>query len=140
MSDATTEKKQTLLAFLQEEGYQPKADAGAEIVFKKEGRTYFAVADDDPKYFSVYCFMNFERQVDDRQISLETANIVSRSLKSAKVTLPDTTKPHLVSFGVETLLPAPDAFRSVFDRSIEVIGISIGRFLEIATAPKKAAV
>ncbi len=134
MSDAMSEKKETLLAFLQEEGYQPHSEAGVEIVFKKEGRTYFTVADDDPNYFSVYCFMNFERQAGDRQAGLETANEVSRSLKSVKVTLPDPANPHLVSFGVETLLPASDAFRQVFARSLEVLGISIGRFLEIAAA------
>jgi hypothetical protein len=137
MSDAVTEKRESLLAFLRDEGYQPHTEDGVEIVFKKEGRTYFTVADDDPNYFSVYCFMNFESHVGDRQTGLEAANSVSRSLKSVKVTLPDPANPHLVSFGVETLLPAPEAFRSVFARSLEVLGISIGRFLEIAAAPRE---
>ena len=125
MADNTT----PLMAFLTAEGYLPLADENGGITFKREGRLFFSVTSpDDPNYFNVYCYMNYEGLLTDRDKALQAANEVSRSLKAVKITLPDDSDPSKVAFGIEALLPSPDSFPAIFERSLAIVALSVDQF------------
>lgn len=118
-----------LMAFLTAEGYLPTADEQGGIAFKREGRVFLSfVAADDPNYFNLYCYMNFEGVLADRDKALAVANEVNRTLKAVKITLLDDNDPSKVSFGIEALLASPDAFKGIFERALAIIGLSIEHF------------
>jgi hypothetical protein len=123
------DNKAPLLAYLTAEGYVPNADEQGGIAFKREGRMYLSfVGEDDPNYFNVYCYMSYGELVPNRETALAAANEVNRSLKAIKITLPDDNDPSKISFGIEVLLPTPESFQPIFERSLAVIGLSIDHF------------
>ena len=123
------DNKAPLLAFLTAEGYVPTTDEQGGIAFKREGRVYLSfVSDDDPNYFNVYCYMSYGDLVSSREKALAAANEVSRSIKAIKITLLDDSDPSKVSFGIEALLPTPESFPPIFERSLAIIGLSIDQF------------
>lgn len=118
-----------LMAFLTAEGYLPTADEQGGIAFKREGRVFLSfVAADDPNYFNLYCYMNFEGVLADRDKALAVANEVNRTLKAVKITLLDDNDPSKLSFGIEALLASPDDFKGIFERALAIIGLSIEHF------------
>lgn len=118
-----------LMAFLTAEGYLPTADEQGGIAFKREGRVFLSfVTADDPNYFNLYCYMNFEGVLADRDKALAAANEVNRTLKAVKITLLDDNDPSKVSFGIEALLASPDGFQGIFERALAIVGLSIDHF------------
>ena len=118
-----------LMAFLTAEGYLPTADEQGGIAFKREGRVFLSfTAADDPNYFNVYCYMNFEGVLTDRDKAAAAANEVNRTLKAVKITLLDDNDPSKVSFGIEALLASPDDFKGIFERALAIVGLSIEHF------------
>ena len=123
------DNKAPLLAFLTAEGYAPTTDEQAGIAFKRDGRIYLSfVSEDDPNYFNVYCYMGYGDLVASREKALTAANEVNRAVKAIKITLLDDTDPGKISFGVEALLPTPDSFQPIFERSLAIIGLSLDQF------------
>ena len=123
------DNKAPLLAYLTAEGYVPTADEQGGIAFKREGRVYLSfVGDDDPNYFNVYCYMSYGELVPSREKALAAANEVNRGIKAIKITLLDDNDPSKISFGIEALLPAPESFQPIFERSLAIIGLSIDQF------------
>ena len=118
-----------LMAFLTAEGYLPTADEQGGIAFKREGRMFLSfVTADDPNYFNLYCYMNYEDVLTDRDKALATANEVNRTLKAVKITLLDDNDPSKVSFGIEALLASPENFQGIFERSLAILALSIDHF------------
>ena len=125
MADGST----PLMAFLTAEGYLPTADEQGGIAFKREGRVFLSfVGDNDPNYFNLYCYINYEDVLTDRDKALAAANEVNRTLKAVKITLLDDNDPSKISFGIEALLPSPEGFQAIFERSLAIIGLSIEHF------------
>lgn len=123
------DNKAPLMAFLTAEGYLPTADEQGGISFKREGRVMLSfVADDDPNYFNLYCYMNYEGVLTDREKALTVTNEVNRTLKAVKITLLDDNDPSKISFGIEALLSSPDGFQGVFERALAIIGLSVDHF------------
>ena len=118
-----------LMAFLTAEGYVPQADGQGGLAFKREGRVFLSfVGDDDPNYFNLYCYMNYEDLLTEKDKALTVANEVNRTLKAIKITLLDDANPNQISFGIEALLSDPEGFKAFFDRACAVIAISIDQF------------
>ncbi|MGI4789882.1 MAG: hypothetical protein ACRYFS_13645 [Janthinobacterium lividum] len=123
------DNKAPLMAFLTAEGYVPTADEQGGIAFKREGRVFLSfVADDDPNYFNLYCYMSYGDVVTSRDKALTVANEVNRSIKAIKITLLDDNDPSKISFGIESLMPGPDSFQPIFERSLAIISLSIDQF------------
>lgn len=123
------DNKAPLMAFLTAEGYLPTADEQGGIAFKREGRVFLSfVGDDDPNYFNLYCYMNYEDVLTDKDKALQAANEVNRTLKAVKITLLDDNDPSKISFGIEALLPSSDGFQGIFERALAIIGLSVDHF------------
>ena len=72
--------------------------------------------------------MNYGDLITSREKALAAANEVNRTIKAIKITLLDDSDPSKISFGIEVLLPTPESFPAVFERSLALIGISIDHF------------
>jgi len=122
--------KETMTAYLKEEGYVPTPE-GQGLVFKKEGRAYFTFPDDkDPNFFNLYSYFDFADAVPSRAIGLEAANDINKAVKAVKVTLMEDEAPGRVSFGMEVPLAEVEGFRGVFERSLNTIGYAVEQFAE----------
>jgi len=122
--------KETMTAYLKEEGYAPTPE-GQGLVFKKEGRAYFTFPDDkDPNFFNLYSYFDFADAVPGRMIGLEAANDVNKAVKAVKVTVMEDEAPGRISFGMEVPLPEADGFRAIFERSLNTIGYAVEQFAE----------
>lgn len=123
--------RETLMAFLKEEGYSPAPEGDMGILFKKEGRTYFTIPDaNDPNFFNLYSYFDFAGEITSRVTGLEAANDVNKVVKAIKVTLMEEGDSSRVSFGLEIPLPQAEGFRQIFDRSLHTIGFAVEQFAE----------
>jgi len=123
--------RETLMAFLKEEGYSPAPEGDMGILFKKEGRTYFTIPDaNDPNFFNLYSYFDFAGEITSRATGLEAANDVNKAVKAIKVTLMEEGDSSRVSFGLEVPLPQAEGFRQIFDRALHTIGFAVEQFAE----------
>ena len=111
--------KQTIAAlyqnYLAEEGYRPKIDEDGSIGFKHEGNTHFIdIDEDDETFFSLSCYLWPVESEEEREKALRAANEATLTTKVAKVYLLN----DMVVCAVELLLPTPESFRDVFERSM----------------------
>lgn len=126
MSTTTITKRDLYVAFLTEEGYQPKPNGDAAIEFKKEGGQFVIVLhEDDPNYFNLVYGVNWkDLSGAERFEALQALNQINQQIKAVKVTLNGS----LLSFAIEALLPAPDAFKAVFERSLVILMTAVNHF------------
>lgn len=116
------------MGFLAAEGYRPEIDSDGDVVFKREGKSYFiAVREDDPEFFQIVMPNIWEIENGTERAQVLVAADHSNSLsKVAKVhTLRDN-----VWVSIELLLNEPEDFKPVFNRSMSAIDNGVANFVE----------
>ncbi len=107
------------MKYLVEEGFQPKVDGDGDVVFKREGGTYFIrVSENDPQFFSLV-FPNFwliESEAERLRV-YAAANLSNGVTKVCKIfTMKDN-----VWAAVELFVASPPDFKGVFRRSMSAL-------------------
>lgn len=109
--------QQMYVDFLAGEGYRPEVDGDGDVVFKKEGRTYYIMVDDrDPEFFRLAFPAIW--QIDDEEersrvlIAAEEAN---RNCKVAKTYIMGGNR---VWVNTELFVAQPEDFKRVFTRAL----------------------
>ncbi|MEL6348626.1 MAG: hypothetical protein AAFV53_36315, partial [Myxococcota bacterium] len=114
--------------FLKAEGYIPQVDGDGDVVFKKEGTTFFIdIAENDPEYFRIVCpnFWSIDNE-EERARALHSSSRATARGKVAKVFLVrDNTWA-----SVEQFVAQPEDFKGIFDRSMSALQNGIGLFVE----------
>jgi hypothetical protein len=108
-------KLETYRDYLIGEGYHPSMHDDF-LTFRHEGSTFVIPADEeDPGYFRIL-LPNIWRAPDEGLLgpAFVAASLVTANLKGAKVFVIGSS----TSVSIEFFLPDPDAFRSVFGRSL----------------------
>lgn len=126
--DWTKERLQQLYGdFLKVEGFQYEIDEDGDIVFKREGKTYFLGIDpDDPQFFRIvypnfWEIASFEEHI-RVLIAVDSSN--NRS-KVAKVFIVQND----TWASVELFLNKPDDFKPLFYRSLDAIDNGVKNFV-----------
>jgi hypothetical protein len=136
------EKKQladTYVSFLLEEGYRPRLDDDEDVIFKKEGLSFFILIDpSDPLYFRVVCPNLWEAESPAERVRiLEACNSGNSRSKAVKFTLVRNS----VWAGTEIFLSEPNAYKPIFERTMLSIQLSVSAFIrDLAPAPNSTAV
>jgi hypothetical protein len=115
-------------AHLAEEGYLPKLDNDGDIVFKREGRTYFILLSENDLEFIRVVFAGFwpiEDQ-DERARALAAAHHATAQTKVAKVFLVEDN----VWSAVELFCSPPESGKNVIERSLRAVGGAAETFRE----------
>lgn len=111
------EIQRSLTAFLGSEGFPTSVDSDGDLVFKREGRTYFIrVYPNDPNYLQVVLpnIMKIEND-DQRRRAMVAANYSSMKSKATKTIV--TTQGN-VTVTWESILKGPDDYKAVLLRSL----------------------
>lgn len=115
-----TELQRMYTDYLTEEGYKPSIDEDGDVVFKREGRSYFiSVSEKDPEYFRVVLpnFWSIESE-EERAKVLAAANWSNNRSKVSKIyTVKDNTWA-----SIELFIKDPKDFKKVFARSMSALG------------------
>ena len=130
--DADVAKKQELqrlyTAYLHDEGYKPTVDGDGDVLFKRDGRTYFIqVHPGDPEYFRLVLpgIMKVDNE-ETRAKALAAADQANARSKAAKVyTVKD-----LVWASVELYVKAPEDFKGVFNRALSGLDNGVSNFAQ----------
>src|SRR5262249_34009666 len=104
---------------MREEGYGRRVDDDADVVFKKEGRTYSQFADEEDKtYFRLAfpAFWEIESEDEDEQ-ARQAINELNADLKVIKLYIVRNN----VWASVEMFIDPIENFRAVFPRSIRLL-------------------
>ena len=129
--------------WLKEEGYVPKPDDEGDIEFKREGRLYrIDISENDLEYLSISSIEDYQDILRDRCHALEVINYVQSKYKTIKLRLHDGDEMFII-FRIQNFLDAPDAFRNVLHRSLDLLVYTINRFerliLEFDTSHQSSA-
>ncbi len=113
--------------FLQEEGYSPKRDGDGDIVFKREGRTYLILLDDDDEFFRIVfpSFWSIESPQELLQVQAAAVK-ATEAIKVAKIfPVKDDT------WGsIEIFCSSIDEAKKVFPRSMSALHAAVDRFAQ----------
>ena len=111
------EMQRTLTAYLSGEGFQPTVDGDGDVVFKREGRTYFIhVYPSDPTYLRVVLPNILKIENDDqRRRAMVAANYSTMTSKATKTIV---TPKDYVWVTWEAVLKGPDDYKAVLLRSL----------------------
>jgi hypothetical protein len=124
-------KAQAYMEYLRREGYFPELDTDGDIKFRREGGTYYLMAEEnDPTYFRLV-FPNFwEIESDtERQQVLFAVGEVNADLKVIKIyPVRDN-----VWASVEMFLDPIENFHKVFNRAMNVLGEGVAQFRQFMT-------
>jgi hypothetical protein len=110
------------MAYLWQEGFSPDFDTDGDIIFKKEGRTYFVTVGKNDTAFLDLLLPNIWSIKSDAERT-KAANAVSfanGSTKVAKTYISGETD-QWVSIALEMYLENPDDFKILFSRMLRVI-------------------
>lgn len=123
-----TQRVQDFCDFLRHEGYGPRLDDDGDIVFKKEGRTYVVVLDDDdPECFRIL-FPGFWKI----ESSEEAEHVVLAGMKATRET--KAAKVYVVRdnacASVEMFCSSPEEPKRVFERCMGAIVTAVNKFVE----------
>jgi len=123
-----SERAQAYMNILTEEGYRPSLDEDGDVVFKKEGRSYLILIDEnDPRFFRLV-FPNFwpiESELERARV-VQAASATTGKIKVAKVFVVRDDVWATVELFVET----PDSAKAVFERSMSVLTEAVDTFAE----------
>jgi hypothetical protein len=116
------------MLYLKREGYLPKMDSDGDIIFKKEGYTYFIdvrAQADDPQYFRIVRpnFWSIENDIERLEV-LVAADYVNSSLKVVKVY----TRKDNTWATADIFISNQEDFKDIFSRLMSVISLGIERF------------
>lgn len=120
---------------LREEGYRPRIDEDGDVIFKREGVTYYiSIQEDDREYFRLV-YPNFYRIKDDdnRLQILEICNQLSVENKVVKVT----ERRGWVSAAVEVLCATPESISELLPRMIRLLVLNGHEFEEKIGRPPR---
>lgn len=123
-----TAAQQVYLDYLAEEGFRPAVDEEGDVGFKFEGGEYYVIVDeeDDQYYQLVYpAFWQIESE-EERAQALAAAEVVSRTVKTGKIYIIR----DRVWAGVESFVPTRDAFKPIFDRSLDALRTTWKTFID----------
>jgi hypothetical protein len=120
--------------FLSTEGFRPTQDPDGDLVFKKEGRTYLIICDDEDPTFFRLVFPNFWSIESDaeRLQALTAAQEATADTKVAKVFLVKDN----VWASVELFVADPAAVAPVFERSMGALESAVNRYAGVMRAPE----
>lgn len=116
------------VSFLLEEGYRPEVDQDGDVVFKREGRTYFiAVNAEDPGFFQLVLpnIWPIESEAERLQV-MAAADYSNATSKASKVFIMEDD----VWVDVEFFVSPADDFADVFERCIRAIGNGVSMFVK----------
>ena len=116
------------LEYLKVEGYVPRVDEDGDVVFKKEGGTYFIDVDEsDPEFFRIVfpAFWDIETATERRRVERAAARTCAR-IKAGKVyPVRDD-----VWATVELFLAKPEDFQVIFVRAMRVLDHTVNLFAQ----------
>jgi hypothetical protein len=114
--------------YLQDEGYKPEVDSDGDVRFKKEGRTYVIIVDQDDEAFFTVVYPQFWKieSEDERRRVLTSCDHANNLSKVAKVfTVQDN-----VWAATEMFVSAPEGFKPVFDRAMSALQNCVSNFAQ----------
>lgn len=114
-----TELQRMYTDYLTEEGYKPSIDEDGDVVFKREGRSYFiSVSENDPEYFRVVLpnFWSIESEEERAKVLAAASWSNYRSKVSKVYTVKDNTWA-----SVELFVKDPKDFKKLFARSMSAL-------------------
>ncbi len=120
------ERAEMFRQYLAEEGYSPKIDDDGDVYFKYEGGGYFIiVSEKDEEFFNLLYpnFWSIESEAERAKVN-EAALHATAKTKVAKI-LPRTSNTWAV---VEMFCCPPEAFKSVFRRSLSALRAAVENF------------
>lgn len=114
--------------FLRAEGYMPEVDGDGDVVFKKEGTTFFIdITENDAEYFRIVCPNFWPIESDEERLRvLDACTKATARGKVAKIFIVREN----VWASVEQFLSEPEQFKSIFERSMSALQNGIGLFVE----------
>src|SRR5712671_6198274 len=121
-------KAEMYIEFLREEGYVPKLDEDADVVFKCEGRTYILFSEEkDQNYFRLAfpAFWEIE-SADEEDQAREAMNDLNAKMKVMKLFIVRDN----VWASVEMFLSPIASFKPVFARSLALLQQGVNEFRE----------
>jgi hypothetical protein len=128
------------IEFLAKEGYRPEKDKDGDIMFKREGGTYYFIIDEADELYFYMLYPNFCPYEGDerRKKILEACNYANTKSKAVKIRAYATD----VVASIEMFMADKDAYKPVFERAVRAIQNGVGNFIEKLKeldAPPKAA-
>ena len=132
MSQATL--AETYSDFLTTEGYRPTQDGDGDLIFKKEGRTYLIICDDEDRMFFRLVFPNFW-SIDSDAERLQALSAAQESTADTKVAKVFLVRDNVWA-SVELFVADPAAVAPVFERSMGALESAVNRFASAMRAPE----
>lgn len=114
--------------YLKAEGYKPELDQDGDVVFKREGKTFFIqVSDQDQNYFRLVLpnFWTIESPAERAKVMIAADKTNSLS-KAAKVF---TTANNNVWVSVEIFVNDPRDFKAIFPRAASALDNGYSNFI-----------
>ena len=111
------------LDFLKSEGYTPSVSESGNISFKKEGDTYWIDNNSDEKFFKIIRYLTNKDQ--------GCSNLIKKLVQNANYEYKSLTVRLLgddcgfIEFKSSSLLPRPDDFKMIFNRSMDIVGYGV---------------
>jgi hypothetical protein len=114
--------------YLSGEGYKPEVDSDGDVMFKKEGLTYYVIVNESDAEFFQLALPNIHEITDDadRANSLIAADYSNAKSKVSKVYLVGDN----VWVAVELFIASPDGFKGVFERSMAAVLNGANNFVQ----------
>lgn len=129
-ADLTTNEdfQQFYMQYLSGEGYKPEVDSDGDVMFKKEGLTYYIIVNASDAEFFELALPNIHEITDeaDRANALVAADYSNAKSKVSKVYLVGDN----VWVTVELFVASPGDFKGVFQRSIAAALNGANNFIE----------
>lgn len=128
-SDEEVERQtqQNYIQFLKEEGFMPSVDDDGDVMFKKEGSSYYMCPTDDNRYFKVCKWLTNEDKVQNLEIHQAMINTMRR-YKAVKIYA--TSDYSGIWVEVSCFLAEEDDFKFIFYRALDVVSAAKDSFLE----------
>lgn len=116
--------------YLTGEGYRPTIDSDGDVIFKREGRTYYVDVDEKDDQFFRIVFPNFWSIESDDELMrvMIAANHATRLTKVAKVYANLNNENTTAS--IEVFVEHPENFRPIFGRAMSALMASVSNFVE----------
>lgn len=114
--------------FLKQEGYSPKVTDSGNVLFKREGFSFFIAVDEkDPNFFQLVLPGIWEiESSSEKKKAQDSINTANYETKTAKGYIVDGD----VSVSVELFVDSPEDFRPVFQRCVSSLTTWSKKFVE----------
>ena len=123
-----TKLQNDIVTYLRGEGFSPSIDKDGDIVFKKEGKSYFVEIDsrDTSPFYLVLKRGTYDEDGLNKQKAMRAAN-KAQAFKGIKVNVYD------ISVYIEAQMFLQDAehFKSVFYKMMSLIGYAMSEFIDV---------